>query len=185
MQVIRSTTLCLVLILTLSCGRDSEKSRAEDLNADRFSKHQKKDAHFVVDVIDTSYGLLSVAELGKERIQDAEKRRLVQQFIQGQTSAMLKLRTFAESNDITIPFGGPEKTKKGVDNLTNLDGAEFEKEWMNELRKLQHKLKTDIEGYYDNTDDTTLARVLDSTLLVIRQNNHLVLELDGQDKKSL
>jgi hypothetical protein len=185
MSLNRATVLCLIILLILiSCNGDSEKSKAREQNADRFSNREKKDAHFVVDVIDTSYGLINVAQLGEEKLTDQETKIKLNQFIQTQTSAMVRLKAFAEGRGIVVPFSGPEKTKGNVTDLMTKNERQFGKAWFDEMKKLQHKLKTDIEGYRKETNDTMLVNVLDSTLMMVRTNNRIISDLE-LDKESI
>jgi hypothetical protein len=174
----RATILFAILLILISCDADSEKSKAREQNADRFSNREKKDAHFVVDVIDTSYGLINVAQLGEEKITDRETKIKLNQLIQTQTSAMVKLKAFAEGRGIVIPFSGPEKSKGSISGLMTKDEKQFAKAWIDKMKKLQHKLKTDIEGYRKETKDTVLVNVLDSTLIMVRTNNGIISDLE-------
>jgi hypothetical protein len=168
-----------------SCGSESEKSRAENLNEEKFRHHRETEAHFVIDVLDTYYGLRDVAKIGEARMRDPEKQQQIKEIIDDQTSAMMKLKAYADERGIVIPFAGPEKSKGSVRKLTNKKENDFSKAWVSEMKELQHRLKSDIESYQKKSSDTALLHVLDSTLLMVKTNNERISRLETSSRESI
>ena len=173
----RPTVVVIFLLVVTSCRPDSEKSRAEGVNADRFRFHKEQEAHFVMEVLDTYYGLMELALVGESNIENASDKAKVKRIIQRQTSAMLRLKTFAERRGIEVPLSGPEKTRVNLDRLKSKKGNSFNEAWAREMKELQHKLKRDIEGYQRRSADTALMHVLDSTLVMVKLNNGTISEI--------
>jgi hypothetical protein len=122
--------------------------------------------------------------MGEARQGDENRKQQMQQFIQAQTSAMIRLKTFAESRGIAIPFSGPEKTKESVRDLQEIrEDKKFDEAWIKEIKKLQHKLKTDLEGYRKKADDSALLNLVDSTLLMVRSNSRIIDGLSTENFK--
>jgi hypothetical protein len=176
----RATVVILALLLSFHCSVNSEKSKAEEANEDKFRHQKEKDAHFVIGVLDTSYGLLDVARMGQLRMIDPQHREQIRLLIESQTSAMVKLKTFAEKRGIVIPLSASE-TKGSVRRLENKGARDFNKAWVREMKDLQHRLKTDIEGYQRKSGDSALIHVLDSTLLMVKTNNEIISDLADEE----
>jgi hypothetical protein len=172
----------ILILLCIACTPDQGKSNATEQNNDKFSNHDQKEAQFVVDLVDTSYGLLNVAQLGEDKVQDSVQKHQLQDFIQTHTSALMKLKAFAESKGIAIPYDGPGKGGKTLRKIEGADNERFEKTWMKELKRLQHKIYTDLEGYRNNSNDSMINPVLDSTLIMVRENNGILETLEKESK---
>jgi hypothetical protein len=171
-------TVVFVCLIIFGCFHDTEKKRAEEVNDEKFQRRNEKEAHFVLEVLDTSYGLIDLAKIGELRIEDPDQKEKVKQILQSLTSAMIRLKTYAEEKGIVIPFSGPDKTKRSVKKLEEKDAGDFRKAWVTEMKELQHRLKTDIEGYQRKSADTTLLQVLDSTLIMVKSNNELISDFE-------
>lgn len=177
-MAMRVTSWIMLLLAMVCCRPESDRSKADSVNEDKFKRHRQKDAHFVVDILDTSYGLIDVAKMGEVRMEDPERRRQLQRLIQGHTSAMMKLKAYAEQSGIIIPFSGPEKTKASVRKLTGKSSSNFNAAWVKEMKELQHRLKRDIENYQRKSADSALLRVLDTTLHMVKANNVIISGLE-------
>lgn len=170
MVVIFITCLCA------GCSTNTDKSNVEALNKDRFdTRSEKKDAQFVVDAIDDCYGILEVAQLGEERSSDILQRGKAKEIVEGQTSIVIKLKTFAEENDISIPFSGPERTKGSVKRLYDKEGPDFDNAWKEEMETLTEKLKQNFENYRGRADDS-LKHILNSSIAILREHQDLMTE---------
>ena len=181
--------LCRVFVVIgsvflLSCSNNSEKSRADKLNKDRFDGHEKKEADFVVELLDTSHELSELAQLAGSRIADSVMKEKIQRMAQGQTSAMMRLRTFAEERGVVVPFQGPEKKKRILTELDRLGDDKFQDAWTKEMTERQQKLQRDIERYRKESDDTTLIHILDSTLTVVKANNEILSGIRSSVEKN-
>ena len=179
----RPTVVLVFLLVVISCRPDSEKSRAETVNADRFRFHKEQEAHFLMEMLDTYYGLMELALVGESKIMNPLEKVKVRRIIQRQTSAMMRLKTFAERRGIEVPLSGPEKTSVNLTRLKTKEGTKFNEAWVKEMKELQHKLKRDIEGYQRRSADTALMHVLDSTLMAVKLNNGIISEIEGRKNK--
>jgi predicted outer membrane protein len=165
-----------VLIL-MSCNNDSEKDKVKQQNKERFSDRKvQQDAQFLVNAIDASYAILEIAELGEQKLQTPLFRNKAKEIRDAQTAVAVKLKTFAEQNDMAIPLAGPEKTKNRVGDLNEMDGKEFEKEWSNQMKIHHQRLINDLTQYRGHSSGA-LKNILDSTLVVMKENKERILAL--------
>lgn len=165
------------LLFLMSCYNSSEKDNVKQQNEERFSDRKvQKDAQFLVNAIDASYAILEIAELGQEKLQNPLLRKKAKEILDAQTAVAVKLKTFAEKNDMAIPLSGPEETKKRVGSLYEMEGKEFEREWSNQMKIHHQRLINDVTRYKGYTS-AALKNILDSTLLVLNENKERILEI--------
>lgn len=179
----RPTVVFLLLLVVFSCRPETEKSRAETVNEDRFRFHKEQEAHFLMEMLDSYYGLMELALMGESKMKNATEQAKVRKIIQRQTTAMVRLKTFAEKRGIEVPLSGPEKSTVNLARLKTKEGAKFNEAWIKEMKELQHKLKRDIEGFQRRSADTALMHVLDSTLMAVKLNNGIISEIEARKRK--
>lgn len=166
------------LLLFVSCETNSDKAQVEKLNKERFAeKSDRKEAQFLVDALDQSYALLELAHLGEQKISQEDGRVRLEEIIEGQSVVAMRLKTFAEKHDVSIPFSGPEKTKKRIQNLEDKTGKEFKVAWTSQLEELNNELKNKLEEFRDNAGDP-LKALLDTTVLLMLKNQRLIHEFN-------
>jgi hypothetical protein len=176
----RATVVILCMLCIFSCRSETDKDNAEEINNDNFRRSRQKEAHFVLDILETFYGLIDVAKIGEQRMTNATRKNQVQQIIEGQTASVRRLKAYAEKRGITIPYSQPGKMKPSVIALQRKRDRYFTEAWVKEMKEMQHKLKSDIEGYKKKSADVALRRVLDSTLLVVKKNNEVISSLTSK-----
>jgi len=170
---IRNVLFINFIFLALSCS-ESDKSNVEDINEDKFAnKTEEKNAQFIVDALDYSYGILEAAQLGEEKTNDILLQGQAKKIIEGQTSVIIKLKTFAERKGITIPFSGPEKTQNRIKKLYNKEGAEFDEAWQKEMGHLNSDISQNSEKFMNNAD-TALKPIIASSLKTFHQHQELI-----------
>jgi putative membrane protein len=170
--------ICLSLGLG-SCSSGSDKKNVEGLNEERFeNRKDEREAQFVVDVLDGAYGIMEVAQLGEEKAADAISKARAKKIIEEQTSMIVRLKAYAEENDISIPFSGPARTRNGVKRLYDKEGDDFANEWVEELRTASKVLEDKVRDYLPKSD-STLMPVLKHSIQVLEQNQ-LVVVLDNK-----
>jgi putative membrane protein len=178
-----------VVFTTSRCNTrtESDKANVEEQNKDKFQRRdEKKDAQFVVDAIDASYAIIEVAQLGEQKGTSPKIKGHAKEIIEGQTSVVNKLKTYAEDNDISVPFSGPQKTRARVEKLYDKNGQEFDKAWLDELQNLSKKIINDFENYMNEADDS-LRNVVNISLDTLRSNQEQLAEIllmDGDNNKN-
>ena len=180
MQLIFTFALAIVIVLGVSaCQPESDKSNVEQQNDERFdNRGEVRDAQFVVDILDASYGVMEVAQLAEDRSNDAVAKAEAKEIVEAQTSMIVKLKAYAESKDISIPFSGPARTKLRVKKLYDKQGEDFETALKHEIDFASTQLAERIEKYRDKSDEE-LDSILDASLVIL--HNHT--EVISRDKR--
>jgi predicted outer membrane protein len=81
-------------------------------------------------------GNMAEIELGKlaaERAQNAEVKQFAQTMVDAHTKALSELKEAASSASVTIPTELDKKHQKKMDKLSKLNGAEFDKEYIDAM----------------------------------------------------
>ena len=178
------TVFVFKLLILISCYNSTDKQNVEKLNEERFEdKEDSKEARFLVDIIDTSYGILEIAQLGEERMEDPLMKAKAKQIVQNQTSIGLRFKTFAEQNDVTTPLSGPETTKGRVKDLYEKSGDDFNHSWVKQLNRMHRDFSEKVADFRNDAKGP-LQGVLDSTLVMIRQNEEVILALEEKKEQN-
>ncbi len=148
--------LFLVSIILLSCNPGSEKRRAAKLNEERFGHQTEKEALFVLGIIDASYKVIDLAKLGEEGLGSSVGREKVKAIIVSQTSAITKLKAFAEQRGIEVPREDSTSSRNEFRRLNSEHSQSFNHEWVKQMKELQYKMKRDIESFQRRSADAAL-----------------------------
>ena len=166
-------------LLLLSCTNSSDKAKVEQQNADKFSaRDDRKEAQFLVNAIDKSYALLEVAQMGEEKIADPVEKGKVKKIVEQQSRVAMRLKTFAEEHDVSIPLSGPEKTRSRVENLYDKTGDDFRESWTRQISRLNSDLQNELDSYRDEASDP-LKNMLDSTTELMSRNQELITDFES------
>jgi predicted outer membrane protein len=171
----RMSFVWLVLLSFCSnCNSDGTKKNMRQQNKDRFSdKETTRDANFIVNAVDESYVILEIAQLGEKRLADQNRRELARKIVNVQTAVAVKLKTFAEANDMAVQLSGP-RTREGIRSLEALNNAEFEAEWTKQMKLHYQGLMNDLVNYRRRAG-APLKSALDSAINLMSENKELIL----------
>lgn len=90
----------------------------------------------------------------------------------------MRLKTFAEEHDVSIPLSGPEKTKQRVENLYDKTGDEFRQSWTQQMSRLNSDLQRELGKYREEASEP-LQNLLDSTVELMSRNQALIAEFES------
>ena len=167
-------------LLFLSCTNASDKAKVEKQNTEKFaSRDDREEAQFLVDAVDKSYALLELAQLGEEKIDDPVEKGKAKLIIEQQSRVAIRLKTFAEEYDVSIPLSGPEKTKQRVENLHDKTGNDFRQSWARQMSRLNSDLESELKVFRDDASEP-LRRMLDSTTELMSRNQKLISDFETE-----
>lgn len=170
----------VMLSLCTNCNSDGTKKNVRQQNQDRFSdKEITRDANFIVNAVDESYVILEIAQLGQDRLADPRRREIARKIVDVQTTVVVKLKTFAEANDMAVQLSGP-RDRGGVKSLENLDNAQFDTEWSRQMKLRYQGLMNDLVNYRRRAGAPFKA-ALDSGIYLMTENKELILAAEGKE----
>jgi len=156
------------LLACMQCTPQKEKDgkeAAEEKNDGKFeTKESEQDAQFVVNAIDDSYTILSLAEMGQQRGGDKIAKE-AGKVIDAQTKVLNRLKTYAAAEVISIPEG-PENVKEDHRDLFD-EEKKFDEKWCREVINRNEKMIKDFEEYAAKTSGN-LKIVIDEALPTLR-----------------
>ena len=164
----------MILCVLNSCGDDSGKRNIQGLNKEKFSSKEKRsEAKFLVDVIDKSHALLQLGAVGEKHLPDTSDRKLAHDFVQRHTKVTLRLKTYAESRDITIPLSGQFDSTRTIERFAAMSPDKLDREWRNQVARLHARLMKDLQDYREEASDS-LRVLLDTTKHLMSRNDALL-----------
>jgi hypothetical protein len=159
---------------SVSCNSDGTKKNVRQQNKDRFSDQETtRDANFIVNAVDESYVILEIAQLGENRLVDPKRREMARQIVDIQTAVAVKLKTFAEANDMAVQLSGP-RTREEIKSLEKLNEVHFETEWTKQVKLHYQGLMNDLVNYRRRAG-APLKSALDSAIYLMDENKELIL----------
>lgn len=153
----------LLLSGIIGCAKDSDKRNVEEQNKDKFDdRRREREAQFVVDVVDASYAILEVAQIAEQKSAILSEQGMAKRIIESQTSMVVRMKAYAEANDISIPFSGPARTRNSVKRLYDKTGNDFNQAWKAEIESASESLIEKIEKQVSKADTTLKPLLLDA-----------------------
>lgn len=159
-----SSVLVLALFLGYGCSTDKSNTNTDSVEVAEDSNEAKEDSAMTGTMEDkheegseflvkaASGGMMEV-ELGKlaqQKASNADVKAFGNQMVTEHGKANAELKALAAAKNISIPATPGEDHQKHITDLTALNGAEFDKKYM-ELMLEDHK--EDIELFEDATKD--------------------------------
>ncbi|HLT75709.1 MAG TPA: hypothetical protein VKZ68_11500 [Ohtaekwangia sp.] len=170
----RQNWLLIVICVLVSCRNDSGKREIQSLNKEKFSSREKRDeAKFLVDVIDKSHALLQLGSLGEQQLPDTMERKLAHEFVERHRKVTLRLKTYAESIDITIPLSGQFDSTRNFERFAGMLPEKLNDAWNTQVSKLNSRLLDDLRKYRNEASDS-LRVLLDTTTHLMSRNSVLL-----------
>lgn len=167
--------LIIALLACLRCSPQKEKDNkevAEEKNDGKFeTKETEQDAQFVVNAIDDSYTILSLAEMGQQR-GGGQIAKEAGNVIDAQTKVLNKLKTYAAAEVISIP-DGPDNMKERHQELFD-EEKKFDEKWCREIINRNEKMIKDFEQYASKTSGN-LKVVIDEALPTLRAEQDKIM----------
>lgn len=109
---------------------------------------------------------------------DPVEKGKAKKIIEYQSRVAIRLKAFAEANDVSIPFSGPEKTRRRVENLYDKSGDEFRQSWTKQISRLNSDLHNELGDYRDKASES-LRILLDSTIELMSRNQKLIADFES------
>ncbi len=158
---------CLLVSTLMSCEQSSSsnsKAVAEEKNEEKFeTKKGEKEADFIVDAVEQKLGEIKLAELASAKSSNKELQDFAQRMADDQTESLSKFQDLARKKGITIPVEEGENAKKKVNELTELQGQEFDKKWTEEIVSKNEKTLREFQNISEKFEDAQLIEILNST----------------------
>jgi putative membrane protein len=119
--------------------------------ADR-NKVSNGDKDFVNDLVIAGMTEVELGKMAAERSTDAEVKKFGQMMVDDHTAAGDKLKAVASQHNIPVPTALDDEHRDLRDKLAKLQGAEFDREYMNAMVDGHETVADNVESRIDKAD---------------------------------
>lgn len=175
--------LAFVFVFVMSCGKKAEtdsKEVAEEQNEEKFDERaDEKTADFVVNAADAGMLEVQLGQLAVSNGTSPQVKQFGQMMIDDHGKVNDELKNAASSKNISVPGALSEKSQKVYNDLAAKSGAEFDKEYIDQMVK-DHKDAIDLfKKQADDGKDSTFAQWAQEKLPSLQ--HHLDLAKSAQE----
>jgi putative membrane protein len=174
-------SISALILIMISCGnKNDSKAVAEDQNEEKFDDTNKeKDTEFAVDVADAGMLEVQLSQLALANASSPQVKQFAQMMVDDHTKTNDELKSIAATENITLPSALSDKGMKVYNNLAEKTGAEFDKDYIDQMVK-DHKDAIDkFKKEADDGKDSVLVNWASGKLSTLQ--HHLQLAESAQE----
>ncbi|HEX8794757.1 MAG TPA: DUF4142 domain-containing protein [Polyangiaceae bacterium] len=189
MRIIRSTASALVLAASLvgasawahgntgTSGTNAPPNKGTtstqgtnpaDHGVQNAARLKGVDQHFLTEAYDHASEQLAIGELGTRQGQSDEVKKIGQQIVTDETSALQKLRKVAEQGGLTLPQAPPAQDMGTVSTLSKLQGRQFDEAFLAQVRARDNHALQSFDQESKSGKDEALKSYASEQIPVIR-----------------
>lgn len=130
---------------------------AEESNEEKFEdRDMEKDADFVAEAVASNYAEIKMAKLASQRSGNPEVKEIARMLEADHTKVLNELKTLAQQKAITVPVEEKDEAKRKMENLTEKNGEEFDKKWLEQMEDAHEKSINKFEKRADKGEDADI-----------------------------
>jgi putative membrane protein len=162
MKRIGLLSVAFAAMLTVACGGDGRDERANPNSdtpavgtageADR-NRVSNRTQDWVKDRLVGGMTEVKLGELASQKSQNADVKAFGRMMVQDHTKAGEELKQIATQANITAPMDLDETHRQQVDKLSNLQGGQFDRDYINQMVDNHEETMNAIEDRVDNKGD--------------------------------
>lgn len=130
-------------------------------------------------------GGMAEVELGRlatTKAQNADVKQFAQQMMADHTRANTELKTLAGAKSVTLPTELDAKHKEGMDKLSKLSGAAFDKEYVRMMVEDHEKDVAEFQKQADSGTDADVKSFASKTLPTLKMHLEMIKGINGKMK---
>jgi putative membrane protein len=144
---------------------------AEEANDEKFEDNDmEKDADFVAEAVAMNYAEIDMANLGSQRSSNPEVKSIAQMLVADHTKNLAELKALAQSKSITVPVEAKESDKNDLKKLSDENGKDFDKKWLEKMEDAHDKAINKFEKRADKGEDADIKAFAAKTLPHLRMH---------------
>ncbi|WP_276372123.1 DUF4142 domain-containing protein [Chryseolinea sp. H1M3-3] len=157
---------CLFVSTLISCEQSSpssSKALADEKNKETFeTKKGEKEAEFIADAVQQKLGEIKLAELASAKSSNKKLQDFAQRMAADQTESLSRFQDLARKKGITLPIEEGDDAKEKVNELSEVEGRQFDEKWSDEIISKHEKTLRDFNKMSKKFEDAQLSEVLRS-----------------------
>jgi putative membrane protein len=138
------------------------------------------DAKFIKKTADAGMAEVKLAELGTQKAERADVKELAKMMVDDHSKANSELATLAKSKGVEISAMIPEKGADKFKDLENKKGADFDKEFLDQMEKEHKKMIDNFEDAQKDVKDGELKAWVDKTLPTLKAHLDHIQKVKGK-----
>jgi putative membrane protein len=148
---------------------------AEEANDEKFEDNDmEKDADFVADAVAANYAEIKMAKLATQRSSNSEVKEIARMLEADHTKVLNELKTLAQSKAITVPVEEKDEAKRKMERLTDENGEDFDKKWLEQMEDSHEKSIGKFEKRADKGEDADIKAFAAKTLPHLRMHKEKI-----------
>jgi putative membrane protein len=153
-------------------AKDMNEQQMEQSNAGGAmgSSSMEDKSDFVVEVANSSMLELELSKIAEQRASDPQVKQLAQKIVNDHKKMNQDLKSIAQSNNITIPQGLGQDMQQTYERISQLQGKEFDKEYLKEMESQHEESIKKFEEMANNEQASELSSFASNHLSALR--NH-------------
>lgn len=189
MKKIRQILLAPVLFIFLAsgCGPNNDKGSTDSDNSGgegaidstrmaKFDTTQSTSSvpNFINQSIKGNIGEIKLSQLAQSKASSPEIKQLAAMMVKHHTQMLNELKGMASAKQITIDSSENDVTRAAYQNLSNLQGKEFDDKWRTQLLQLHENTSEELRTMQTMATDAALKQWLDKTIPIVEQHRNLL-----------
>jgi putative membrane protein len=156
----------------VSCGdgRQDSAEGAEDQNEETVDNKTEDDAEFAVEAADAGMLEVQLGTMALTKASSPEVKQFAQKMVDDHTNANNELKALAQQKNITLPATMGNEHQRKYDNFNDKTGAEFDKEYIDQMVKDHKEAIDEFEDQAEEGNDPELKSWASSKLAALRQH---------------
>jgi putative membrane protein len=191
--LILAVTLVAVVVALSGCGGDGNtNANAGNANATRSEANSNNantsrnvalssaDREFMSEAATGGLAEVELGRLAAQKGQSADVKRFGQRMVDDHSKANDELKQLAARKGITLPTDLKDEQKKDKDKLSNLSGAEFDKEYMKLMVDDHDKDVKAFQSEAKDGGDADVKAFASKTLPTLEEHQRMAREIKGK-----
>lgn len=185
--------LGLVLALTLVGGgiaaADNTQHQTQDQTMKTRTGVTDKDQEFATKAAQGGLAEVKLSKLAMDRAQSMEVKHFARKMVEDHSKANTELKQIAEKQNLTLPTSLDDKHQDTYQKLSQLRGADFDKEYMKAMADDHDDTVKLLRNEIDNGQNPQLKSFASKTLPVVQRHDEMVKSqkpaIDQEKSKSM
>lgn len=156
----------------VSCGdgRQDSTEVAEDQNEETVDNKTEDDAEFAVEAADAGLMEVQLGTMALTKASSPQVKQFAQMMVDDHTKANNELKALAQQKNLSLPTTLGNERQRKFENFNEKTGAEFDKEYMDQMVKDHKETINKFEEEAEDGKDAELKSWASSKLSALRQH---------------
>lgn len=138
------------------------------------------DRRFLMNAAEGGMAEVALGQLAKERATNDAVKRFGERMVKDHTAANEELTSLAQSKGVQLPQKLDGKHQRGIDRMSKMSGAEFDRAWVKDMVSDHKKDVSDFDKAARDAKDPDVKAFAAKTLPVLKEHLQVVNGLEGQ-----